>query len=138
MEASPTSLSIAQPLLDLMLAHATAVYPEEACGLLAGSAPRIDHLYAVENRLHSPTAFEMDPRQQVQAMLDAEAQGLTLLATYHSHPAGPAYPSASDVARATYPELAHIIIALEEQQRPSVRAFTIVAERIHEIPWWTE
>lgn len=121
-----------------MLVHVAAVYPEEACGLLAGSTTYIDHLYAVENRLHSPIAYEMDPRQQVQAMIDAEAQGLTLLAAYHSHPDGPAYPSATDVVRAAYPELVHVIIGLDVQRQPAIRAFTIVGDQIHEIPWQLE
>lgn len=121
-----------------MLAHVTAVFPEEACGFLASSATCIDHLYVIENRLHSPTAYEMEPRQQVQAMFSAEKQELALLAAYHSHPRGPAYPSPTDVARATYPELAQVIVALDENRHPTVRAFTIVAGEIHEIPWQVE
>ena len=44
-----------------MLAHLRSAYPEEACGLMAGVDGEVLRLYAVENRLHSPVAYEMEP-----------------------------------------------------------------------------
>ena len=126
-------IKLRQPLNQIILAHIQAAYPLEACGLLAGRGDCISHLYMIENILHSPTAFEMDPRQQIQAMIDAEDQGLELLALYHSHPTGPQTPSKTDVARAYYPELIQLIISLHEQSKPTMRAFTIVNAIVAEI-----
>lgn len=109
-----------------MLAHVQAALPQEACGLLAGSKERISHLYIIENILQSPTAYEMDPRQQLDAMLHVEKQGLDLLAGYHSHPGGPSTPSTTDIEQAYYPDLVQLIISLRDRSQPSVGAFTII------------
>ena len=116
-----------------MLAQLQAVYPLEGCGLLAGRAGRVERVYPVDNALHSPFEYEMDPRQQLQAMLDLEDAGWELLAIYHSHPHGPPDPSATDVARAYYPEALHVIVSLANHERPSVRAFSISGGQVEEV-----
>jgi proteasome lid subunit RPN8/RPN11 len=68
-------------------------------------------------------------------MLDLEERGLEMLAIYHSHPHGPETPSTSDIAQATYPESAYVIISLADKQKPSVRAFNIVDGRVEEITY---
>lgn len=118
-------LSMHPTLLQVLLAHLQSVYPLEGCGLLAGQGRRITHLYAVTNRLASPTAFEMEPVEQLQAMLHIEAAGQTLLAIYHSHPTGPERPSATDIARAAYPDTLQLIVSLRQRARPVVAGFMI-------------
>jgi proteasome lid subunit RPN8/RPN11 len=93
-------------------------------------------VYPVGNILQSPTAYEMDPRQQVEAMLALEAAGWQLLAIYHSHPQGPELPSATDIALALYPGVAHIIVSLRAQAVPVARAFQIVGQEIFEQKMW--
>ncbi len=122
-------------LLDEMLAHVAGLWPEEACGLVGGRDGRAVRLYPVENTRHSPVAFEMDPLQQIKAMLAMEAEGLELIAIYHSHPDGPARPSATDVANAYYPDAVQLIISLADRARPSVRAFTIIDGVVTEVRW---
>lgn len=119
------TLYLAAGLEEQLIAHAVAHYPEEACGLLSGLKGRAREFYPVENILHSPTAFEMDPLQQVRAMLAMETEGLDLVAICHSHPRGTAWPSPMDVAQAYYPDSAQIIISLADPARPVMRAFTI-------------
>ena len=118
-----------------MLAHAGGLWPEEACGLLAGRDGRAVRLYPVENSLHSPVAYEMEPVQQIKAMLAMEAEGLELIAIYHSHPDGPARPSATDIAAAYYPDAVQLILSLADRQRPSLRAFTIIDGVVAEVGW---
>lgn len=118
-------LLLAPGLLDEMINHAAACYPEEACGLLGGCDSRAMRFYPVENIRHSPTAYEMAPSQQIRAMFDIEEAGLALIAIFHSHPSGPARPSAADIAHAGYPDVAWIIVSLIDQERPDARAFTI-------------
>lgn len=127
-------LQMSRSVYDAMLIHVKSAYPLEACGLLAGQNGRIAHLYVIENILQSPVAFEMVPLQQVQAMLEIEAQGWALLAIYHSHPQGPEVPSPTDIARAYYREVGHLIISLRERAQPVVRAFTIRDGRVDELP----
>ena len=112
-----------------MLRQLREAIPLEACGLMAGQEGLVERLYPIDNVAQSPTAYRMDPRQQVETMLAIEAEGKELLAIYHSHPRGPELPSATDVARASYPGAAYIIVSFREQP-PSVRAFTIVDENV--------
>lgn len=100
---------------------------------MAGKKGQVRHLYAVKNIRYSPVAFEMDPLEQLTAMLDMEEKGWDLVAIYHSHPHGPQTPSPTDVAQAYYPEAAHVIISLSDQSQPKVRAFTIVSGSVTEI-----
>lgn len=92
-----------------MLDHVLACLPEEGCGLLAGGGGVASLAIPVENQSHSPNRFRMLPAEQIAAMLSVEAQGLELMAIYHSHPAGPGEPSPVDLAEAAYPELAYLI-----------------------------
>ncbi len=118
---------------EAMLAQARSAYPLEVCGLMAGRGDRVRQLYPVANRLASPYAYEMEPEEQIQAMLDMEDRGWEMLAIYHSHPHGPDTPSATDVAKAFYPDVAQVIVSLREQP-PSVRAFLIADGNIFDIP----
>ena len=130
-------LTLGKALVAEMLAHVGGVWPEEGCGLVggrrSGAGSRAVRLYPVENIHHSPVAFEMDPLQQIRAMLAMEAEGLELIAIYHSHPDGPARPSPTDVANAWYPDAVQLIISLVDRARPGVRAFTIIDGLVTEI-----
>jgi proteasome lid subunit RPN8/RPN11 len=117
----------------IMLAYVQSRLPLEACGLLAGRDGLISHIYFIDNILRSPVEFEMDAQQQIEAMIHAEEHELALLAVFHSHPLGPQTPSQTDVAKAYYPDMAQIIIALANPAEPSVRAFTIAEQEISEL-----
>ncbi|MDX1413452.1 MAG: M67 family metallopeptidase [Candidatus Promineifilaceae bacterium] len=119
-------IKIQQTIYLTMLAHVQAFLPEEACGLLAGSNGQITHLYIIENILHSPVTFEMNPQQQLNAMLHIENLGLDLFAAYHSHPGGPSKPSETDISQAYYPDLVQIIISLQDPSQPTTAAYTII------------
>jgi len=126
-------LTIKRPLLNQMLDHLQTCYPLEGCGLLAGDeAGLVTAVYPIDNILRSPTAYEMDPRQQIEAMLALEAAGWQMLAIYHSHPQGPELPSSTDIALAYYPEAVNIIVSLREQNAPVVRVFQIVGQAVVE------
>jgi proteasome lid subunit RPN8/RPN11 len=126
-------LLLTPSLYDEMLGHAAALYPEEVCGFVAGRNGRAVRLFPVENVRHSPVVFEMEPLQQIRAMLAIEGEGLELLAIYHSHPNGPAWPSATDVAQAYYPDTAQIIVSLADRERPLVRTFMIRDGEVSEV-----
>ena len=85
-----------------MQSHVHACLPLEACGLLAGSAGVVEAVLPVRNAAASPVRFRMDPIEQLRALDWIESQGLELVGIFHSHPAGPDTPSATDVAEAAY------------------------------------
>lgn len=126
-------LHLPAALWRVMLAHGQAEYPLEACGLLGGRNGRVHHLYAVENHLRSPVRYEMDPLQQIQALLHLEEQQNDLLAIYHTHPQGPETPSPTDIALVTFPEVVYIIVSLARRTNPTVRGFHITPGQLHEV-----
>lgn len=92
-----------------ILAHLQACLPEEACGILGGLGNTITLALPVENELHSPVRFRMRPADQVRVFQTLESLGLEMLAIWHSHPAGPAGLSATDLSEAYYPEAALLV-----------------------------
>jgi [CysO sulfur-carrier protein]-S-L-cysteine hydrolase len=128
------SLRLPHSIYQAMVDHLQAVYPLEGCGLLAGRPGLALRSYPVENALGSPVAFTMEPAQQLAALLALEAEGLELVAIYHSHPAGPERPSPSDIAQAYYSDAAQVIVSLADRERPLARAFMVGNGRFHEIP----
>lgn len=109
-----------------MVAHASFCLPDEACGLLAADAAgRLRMVYCLSNCAPSPTAFTLDPAEHFHAMRHAEARGWHLTGVFHSHPGGPAIPSATDVAQALEPEWLYVVVGLQAPAAPEVRAFWI-------------
>lgn len=104
-------LKIPVKIWQQMVLHCTNSFPEEACGLLAGLGKNVHVILPVDNILHSPVRFRMDPGQQLAAFQLIDDQGLELLAMYHSHPEGPDFPSQTDIAEAYYPETIYIILS---------------------------
>jgi proteasome lid subunit RPN8/RPN11 len=127
------NLAINKTAYAIMLAHCQEIYPFEACGFIGGKDGLASVVSFVENALNSPVAYEMDPLQQLEAMLDMEDNGLDLMAAYHSHPHGPSRPSPTDLAQAYYPDLPQIIISLRMRSEPSVRAFLLAHDTYQEI-----
>jgi proteasome lid subunit RPN8/RPN11 len=129
------TLLLSRPQQQALLEALDQVYPEEGCGFMAGRGEQVQALYPVENILHSPVAFEMEPQQQIAALLAMEAAGQQLLAIYHSHPHGPKDPSTSDVARAgNYPDALQVIVSLARRDRPQIGVFHVaegVVTRAH-------
>jgi proteasome lid subunit RPN8/RPN11 len=116
-----------------MLAHLQANLPEEACGVLGGVQGRVLGVYPVENELHSPFAYRMEAKGQIEAMMDIEGRGWDLLAIFHSHPGGPPGPSASDVRQAYYPDSVYVIASPGPGGSLVARAFTIVDSAVAEV-----
>jgi len=117
-----------------VVAHVEAERPNEACGLLAGEGGVVRRVYPAENILHSPVAYQMDPKRQVEVMLEIEAAGWDLHGIYHSHPGGPPVPSLADVAQAYYPDSLYVILAPQAAAGEwRGRAFRIEAGEVKEV-----
>jgi len=123
-----------------MIRHARREYPNEACGLLAGKAcpeqgrrdGRVERVYRMTNAEHSPVTYRLDPEEQCRAFTEIEEEGRDLLAIYHSHSHSPAYPSATDLELAFYPDSLYLIISLADRDQPTIRAFRIVEGVVEE------
>ena len=119
----PMPLAFPLALWSLVESQLTRALPEEACGLLAGHGGLVEQVYPVDNALHSPTAYRMDAAGQVRAMLAIEQAKLALLGIYHSHPVGPAIPSATDLRQASYPDALYLICSPAPGRAWQARAF---------------
>ncbi len=91
---------IAQSVIAKILAEAARAHPHETCGLLLG-APVISQAVTAANVHPTPrTHFEIDPLALIAAHKAERAGGPVLAGYWHSHPAGPPEPSATDRAMA--------------------------------------
>lgn len=99
----------------------------EACGLVSARDGEPLRCLRIPN-VAADTArrYRMDPAALVRAMFGIEAAGETLHAIYHSHPCGPAAPSAIDIAEAGYPEALYLIVSLGTRGVMEMRAFRLV------------
>ncbi len=119
------ALEISRAQVDAMIGHAQEEYPNECCGLLAGVGSRVQQLFRGRNMDQSPFTYRLDPYEQLQFFKDIDARGLELLGIYHSHTRSVAYPSRTDVAKAFYPDVAYVIVSLQNTGAPDVRTFRI-------------
>ena len=86
----------------MLKAAARNAHPQEACGLLLGSGNQITRFCQTANVHPAPeTHFEIDPQALIDAHREAREGGPQVLGYFHSHPVGPARPSATDRAMAS-------------------------------------
>lgn len=114
-------IALAADVRDALLAHAREGVPREVCGVLGGSGgdgepeARVTSVHRVPNVAARPrTEYRLAPEDQFAAMEAVEEAGETVVGFYHSHPRGPPRPSATDEARATWPDHYYVIVVPEE------------------------
>lgn len=125
-------LIIPDKIFEEMLEHCRKGYPNESCGILAGTGNQISKIYKMTNSKNSPELYVMDSKEQFAVMKDIREHGLAMLAIFHSHPDAKAYPSQTDVRLAFYDDAVYVIISLTEKE-PVVKAFLITEGAIEEV-----
>lgn len=125
---------------DKILLHCEQGLPNEACGLLAGmvedDVKSVDKVYLLTNVDESKEHFSMDPKEQLAALKDARANGLSLIGNFHSHPESPSRPSEEDKRLAYDSTMEYLILSLQDRENPVLRAFGIDKDKnvtVHEI-----
>ncbi len=94
---------VTSDLIDQLLRETTQAHPQECCGILLGEGTRIAAISPARNVHPAPqTHFEIDPQALVDAHRATRAGGPHVVGYYHSHPHGPAEPSATDRAEAAH------------------------------------
>lgn len=119
---------------DEIISHAREEDPNECCGILAGSDGRVARLYRAVNAEASPYRYNVDAKDLLRIYKECEAQGWDFVAIYHSHTHTEAYPSATDVRLAAWPESLYLILSLADKANPVLRAFRIQDGAIREEP----
>jgi len=141
---APPTLRLPSTVRDRIVARARDGAPEEVCGVLGGrregagetgsadGGATVTRAEPVSNVADAPrTAYELDPGRQLDAMRAVEDDGEAVVGFYHSHPAGPRSPSATDEARATWSDRSYLIVALDGEE-PFVGSWRWTGERFVE------
>jgi proteasome lid subunit RPN8/RPN11 len=124
-------MKISQQLIDEMVAHAREDLPNECCGMIGGRDGEALEVVRGINIAGSPLRYEMTGQGMYDIYSGIEERGMELLAIYHSHTRSPAYPSQTDVNQAEFwPDPVYIIISLENEDEPDVKAYWLKDLRI--------
>ena len=127
------ALRLPRAVFDELVEHAWSDFPYEVCGLLGLHPDGRVEVLPVANAERSMRYYVMDSRELLRAMRRIEDEDLGLV-IYHSHTHTQAYPSATDVRHAAYPDALYAIVTLQDHDAPDVRAFTIRDRAIVEVP----
>ncbi|UQN06669.1 Mov34/MPN/PAD-1 family protein [Deinococcus sp. QL22] len=103
----PTVLYLPRVLEAALWAHARRDAPAECVGAIGGherpDGLHTQALYPLPNIAPDPARqYLADPGHLLRALRAMQAEGLSLIALYHSHPKGPATPSSTDTQLAAY------------------------------------
>ena len=140
----PESAGIPATLVQMLIDHARAEEPNEACGLIVGDRSAGDGGSALRwepcrNALDSRYRYEIHPDDLLRLTIATEDADETFWAIVHSHTHTPAIPSPTDLAQAFYPDALYILVSLAAEEAdpvsgfPSVRAWRIVDGQSHEV-----
>ncbi len=126
-------LKLERSYVDEIIAHARQDAPNECCGIIAGSDSRATKLYRAVNAEASPYRYNVDPKDLLRIYRDIDSQDWDVLAIYHSHTGTEAYPSATDVRLAAWPDAYYLILSLEDAESPVLRGFRIQEDEVSEV-----
>ncbi len=104
-------VEIRQSVLDELITHARQDSPNECCGVLIGTAQRIERAVRARNVLQSASRYQIDPRDQIAAIKSARERSEAVVGFYHSHPNSAPAPSPTDRAEAAYPGHCYLIVS---------------------------
>ncbi len=126
--------SIPRPIVVQLLTQAQKNPEREVCGLISARNGVACNSYPVTNIASSPgTLFEMDPKEQIQAMRQMRESDEELWAIYHSHPHAPATPSHRDLADAAYPDALYLVISLNTDGVLEIRGYRLQQGEFHAV-----
>jgi proteasome lid subunit RPN8/RPN11 len=118
-----------------IVTHARRERPRECCGLILGVWPQAAFAVPMANLAAAGRSrYQIDDAAHVRLrrVLREFVPAVSIIGVYHSHPAGDAVPSPSDIAEAMYPDWAYVIVGLRGG-RARVRGFRIRAARVREL-----
>jgi proteasome lid subunit RPN8/RPN11 len=140
------SLFFPEALRQEVVAHAREGDPDEVCGILAGRNGRVERVFRVSNTADNVGAergvfrdretgvasagrrrvhYYMDPKDQLRVYNEIDDVGLEVIGYYHSHTHSEARPSPTDVRLATDLTSCYVLVSLQDEQAPAVRAWRI-------------
>lgn len=121
-------LIVPRPLLDRVAAHAERCHPEECCGVLVGKGRRVERVVEAANVASEDRTrrYVIAPEALLAVHKEARQEECDVVGYYHSHPGGPARPSAYDLEHA-WPGTSYLIVELEDAEVVGMRSFRLCA-----------
>jgi len=109
-------LSIDRETYDAIVAHAKRDHPDEACGVVAGTAGSDlpTRFVPMVNAAGSPTFYEFDSQELLALYREMDDRDEEPVVIYHSHTATEAYPSRTDINLAMEPEAHYVLVSTRE------------------------
>ncbi|MCJ7712585.1 MAG: M67 family metallopeptidase [Chloroflexi bacterium] len=140
----PTEVVLPAAIAESIRSQARAESPNEACGLIVGSAPAALggsalRYEACRNSAASPVLYEIDPHDLLRVAVAADEADEVFWGIVHSHVGSPAVPSPTDIGLAFFPDALYILVSLAADQAdsvtgaPSLRAWRILDGAFHEV-----
>lgn len=121
-------------------------YPNEACGIVAGTATHEEsgqplRFFALTNAYASPYRYLIDSQEQYRTLVEIDDADEAVWGVFHSHVRSAAIPSPTDVGLAafpgggpTFPGALYLICSLADMDAPVIRAWRIEGEEAVEVP----
>jgi [CysO sulfur-carrier protein]-S-L-cysteine hydrolase len=140
----PATAALPRAIVDAIIAHARAEYPNEACGLIVGDRPAADGGIALRfeptrNRAASPYRYEIHPDDLLRLSIETDDADHIFWGIIHSHVQSPARPSPTDIGLAFYPDALYLLVSLAADEadpatgEPSLRAWRILDGEVFEV-----
>ncbi len=128
-------MKISAEQLNQLIAQVRRDAPNETWGMIGGKDERALKIFPMTNIHATPqTRYVAEPLELLRVVREIEeANGWDILAIYHSHPKTEAYPSATDIGEAHYPDSIYIIISLQNPDQAKMRGYRIVEGTVNEI-----
>ena len=126
-------MKLERPVYESLVAHMKKGYPNEACGILGGTTAKGGSaFFPMRNMDESSISYFMDPKEQLLVFKKLRELKLEMTGIVHSHVASEAYPSQKDIRLAFYPDVSYLIVSLSEIEKPVLRSYRIVNEKVTE------
>ena len=124
------SLAFERAQLDRMHAHAAEGFPHEVVGILAGEAGRVTRVHPLINERadSAHNRYKVSGLTLMRAEQALEAEGLTVLGYYHSHPDHPAQYSDFDRDHAL-PNLSYVIVSVRGGEVADTLSWRLLDDR---------
>ena len=127
----PASVALSADVVQAIVDHARAEYPNEACGVIVGDKPAADGGVALRwvpmrNEYESPLRYRIHAQDLYPVLVEVDdADDRAFWAIVHSHVRSAAYPSPTDVGQAVFPDALYLLVSLAAEE-PAFGAFRIV------------